>query len=469
MNLPQDFSQYTLALMGQTRYDRFLRALDEPPTVAIRLNPAKLPAREASVEGNGGQVPWCEDAWYLASRPDFTFDPMLHAGVYYVQEASSMFLHRVLRQHVSRPVVALDLCAAPGGKSTVARSALPQGSLLFCNEPMRDRSRILAENMMKWGHPDVVVTNDFPKAYRESGLRFDVIVADVPCSGEGMFRKDPASIAEWSRQHVFDCAKLQREIVSDAWRCLRPGGLLVYSTCTFNAQEDEENVAWMIDRLGAEPLTVDVEADWAITGSLAGDLPVYRFIPGYTRGEGLFMAVLRKPEEQSGEEKPPRKTKNSRREKPGKPFSVPADWLRADEEMAYSLEEDTLRVIPQRWFPLYRQARERLRVLHAGVTMGTLKGRDLLPHQSLALSTLLHQETFPAVDLTWQQAVAYLRKEAFPLPADTPRGFTLLTYGRQPLGFAKNIGQRANNLYPQEWRVKSTHLPPAAPQVVTLP
>lgn len=455
--------------MGQVRYDRFLHALGEPPTVAIRLNRAKLPADEAKVEDSEGRVPWCEDAWYLGSRPDFTFDPMLHAGVYYVQEASSMFLHRVLRQYVSRPVVALDLCAAPGGKSTVARSALPQGSLLFCNEPMRDRSRILAENMMKWGHPDVVVTNDFPKAYRESGLTFDVIVADVPCSGEGMFRKDPDSIAEWSRQHVFDCAKLQREIVSDAWRCLRPGGLLVYSTCTFNAQEDEENVGWMIDELGAEPLSVDVEADWNVTGSLAGDFPVYRFIPGYTRGEGLFMAALRKPGEGSGEEKLPRKARNSRREKPEKPFPVPANWLRADEEMAFSLEGDTLRAIPQRWQSHYRQARGRLRVLHAGITMGTLKGRDVLPHQSLALSTLLNREAFPAVDLTWQQAVAYLRKEAFPLPDGTPRGVTLLTYGRQPLGFAKNIGPRANNLYPQEWRVKSTHLPPAAPQVVTLP
>lgn len=455
--------------MGQVRYDRFLHALGEPPTVAIRLNRAKLPAGEAKVEDSEGRVPWCEDAWYLGSRPDFTFDPMLHAGVYYVQEASSMFLHRVLRQYVSRPVVALDLCAAPGGKSTVARSALPQGSLLFCNEPMRDRSRILAENMMKWGHPDVVVTNDFPKAYRESGLTFDVIVADVPCSGEGMFRKDPDSIAEWSRQHVFDCAKLQREIVSDAWRCLRPGGLLVYSTCTFNAQEDEENVGWMIDELGAEPLAVDVEADWNVTGSLAGDFPVYRFIPGYTRGEGLFMAALRKPGEGGGEEKLPRKARNSRREKPEKPFPVPANWLRADEEMAFSLEGDTLRAIPQRWQSHYRQARGRLRVLHAGITMGTLKGRDVLPHQSLALSTLLNREAFPAVDLTWQQAVAYLRKEAFPLPDGTPRGVTLLTYGRQPLGFAKNIGPRANNLYPQEWRVKSTHLPPTAPQVVTLP
>lgn len=455
--------------MGQVRYDRFLHALGEPPTVAIRLNRAKLPAGEAKVEDSEGRVPWCEDAWYLGSRPDFTFDPMLHAGVYYVQEASSMFLHRVLRQYVSRPVVALDLCAAPGGKSTVARSALPQGSLLFCNEPMRDRSRILAENMMKWGHPDVVVTNDFPKAYRESGLTFDVIVADVPCSGEGMFRKDPDSIAEWSRQHVFDCAKLQREIVSDAWRCLRPGGLLVYSTCTFNAQEDEENVGWMIDELGAEPLAVDVEADWNVTGSLAGDFPIYRFIPGYTRGEGLFMAALRKPGEGGGEEKLPRKARNFRREKPEKPFPVPANWLRADEEMAFSLEGDTLRAIPQHWQSHYRQARGRLRVLHAGITMGTLKGRDVLPHQSLALSTLLNREAFPAVDLTWQQAVAYLRKEAFPLPDGTPRGVTLLTYGRQPLGFAKNIGSRANNLYPQEWRVKSTHLPPAAPQVVTLP
>lgn len=469
MQLPEEFSQCALRLMGQARHERFLRALDQAPTVSIRLNPLKVSPSAVRVAGDDGMVPWCEEGHYLSSRPDFTFDPLLHAGAYYVQEASSMFLHRVLRSHVSRPVMALDLCAAPGGKSTVARSVLPPGSLLFCNEPMRDRSRILAENMMKWGHADVVVTNDYPKAYRESRLLFDLIVADVPCSGEGMFRKDPASVGEWSVRRVNECAQLQREIVADAWSCLRPGGLLVYSTCTFNAQEDEENVSWIVNHLGAEPLTVDVDPQWQVTGSLSGDLPVYRFIPGYTRGEGLFMALLRKPlgGEESG--KRPRELRHSRDEKAARSIPLPTHWLQADEEMRFLWEGDTLRAIPQRWWSVYRQASERLHVLHAGVTLANRKGRDLLPHPSLALSSLLSPEAFPSVELTWPQAVAFLRKEALQLPGDTPRGIVLLTYEGLPLGFAKNVGSRANNLYPTEWRVKSTHLPSAAPQVLCRP
>lgn len=468
MNLPQDFTRYTLQLMGEDRYGRFLRALDEPATIALRLNTMKVPGEGTGVKDSDGRVPWCEDAWYLRRRPDFTFDPLLHAGAYYVQEASSMFLHRVLRQYVTAPSMVLDLCAAPGGKSTLARAALPEGSLLFCNEPMRDRSRILAENMMKWGHPDVVVTNDYPKAYRESGLRFDVIVADVPCSGEGMFRKDPAAVAEWSRQHVFDCAKTQRDIIRDAWRCLRPGGLLVYSTCTFNSVENEDNVAWLVEEMGAEPLEVDVDAAWQVTGSLSGNLPVYRFIPGYTRGEGLFMAVVRKPSGGGEREERRREERVSGKGKRDKGPQVPVGWLRPTGQMEYLQEGDTLRAIPRWWVPVYRQARERLRVLHAGVTLGTSRGRDVLPHQSLALSVLLAPDAFPTVELPWAQAVAYLRKEAVVLPQDTPRGFVLLTYAGRPMGFVKNIGSRANNLYPQEWRVRSTHLPQDAPVVISL-
>ncbi len=475
MELPKDFTDYTLFLMGEERYGRFLCSLDEQPPTAIRLNPDKHRCGDVTVVGAGGeapvvdadgQVPWCPQGWYLRSRPNFTFDPLLHAGVYYVQEASSMFVDNVLRQYVAGPVQMLDLCAAPGGKSTAARAVLPEGSLLFSNEPIPLRAQILSENLQKWGHPDVVVTNNYPKDYRKAGISFDVILADVPCSGEGMFRKDPNAIAEWSRRNVFGCAQLQRDIVSDAWHCLRPGGILVYSTCTYNAQEDEENVRWIATELGAELLPVAIDAAWQVTGSLQGEITVYRFIPGYTRGEGLFMAVLRK----TGDGAITPKDKGKNKERKGTKVAVAeSDWVRRDQPMAFLREDDAYRAIPARWLPVYQQARKALRVLHAGIKLGTFKGKDVLPDQSLALSTLLNKEAFPAVSVTYEQAIAYLRKEAVVLPAEAPRGFVLLTYRDKPLGFVKNIGNRANNLYPQEWKIKSSHVPDTAPNILSHP
>ncbi len=460
MNLPEDFTEYTRALMGQERYAKFLSSLDETSPTAIRLNQAKCGNQGVEVVDAEGKVPWCEGGWYLRSRPNFTFDPLLHAGIYYVQEASSMFIDSVLRQYVNTPVNMLDLCAAPGGKSTAARSALPAGSLLFVNEPNRLRAQILSENMQKWGHPDVIVTNNYPKNYRKSGMLFDVILADVPCSGEGMFRKDPDAIAEWSRQNVFNCASLQREIISEIWSCLRPGGLLIYSTCTYNAHEDEENVVWISQELGADILNVDIDAAWGITGSLKEDIPVYRFIPGYTRGEGLFMAVLRKRGE--GEEPVNRKERDSQK-RGTKPAEKESTWIASDQPMTFLREETIYRTIPTRWLSLYQHARKTLRVLHAGVTLGTFKGKDIIPDQSLALSTIYNRCVFPMVEVTYQQAIAYLRKETIQLSGDVPKGFVLLTYLDKPLGFVKNIGNRANNLYPQEWKVKSTHIPEEAP------
>lgn len=464
MNLPKDFIEYTRDLMGEGRYARFLSSLDEKPSVAIRLNKAKC-AADVKVVDDEGEVPWCEGGWYLRSRPNFTFDPLLHAGTYYVQEASSMFIDSVLRQYVKTPVSMLDLCAAPGGKSTAARAAIPEGSLLFVNEPHRLRAQVLSENMQKWGHPDVVVTNNYPRDYHKSGLFFDVILADVPCSGEGMFRKDPTAVMEWSRQNVFNCVSLQREIVSEIWHCLRPGGLLIYSTCTYNAHENEENVLWISKTLGADILGVDMDAAWGVTGSLMGDIPAYRFIPGYTKGEGLFMAVLRKGGD--GEEPVNRMEKDTTRyvTKLGEKGCA---WVGSTQPLSFLREEAIYRTVPARWLSRYQHARKTLHVLHAGVTLGTFKGKDLFPDQSLALSTILNKEAFPLVEVTYRQAIAYLRKETIQLPGDVPRGFVLLTYRNKPLGFVKNIGNRANNLYPQEWKVKSSHVPEEVPTVISL-
>ena len=464
MTLPEAFTEQTRSLMGCELYDRLRAALAEEPPVSIRTNAAKLRGRVAG----GEAVPWCGGGFYLAGRPAFTFDPLLHAGWYYVQEASSMFLDRVLRQWVTDAALMLDLCAAPGGKSTCALGALPPGSALVCNEPVRQRAAVLAENIQKWGRPEVMVTNNLPEDFARSGLAFDVVLCDVPCSGEGMFRKDEAAIGEWSAQGVERCAALQRQIVSLAWQCLRPGGLLVYSTCTFNARENEENVAWICSELGAELLPVCTDADWAISGSLSPAVtgPVYRFLPGLTRGEGLFMAAMRK----GGDGEPclsgPRR-KERREGRPGK-GSQTAEWLLQPDGFDTFTVADSMVAVPKCIAPAYETAARRLRIVHAGVTLGTLKGRDIVPSQSLALSTGLRREAFPTVELTYRQAIAYLRREPIALPGGTPRGFVLVTYGGAALGFAKNIGPRANNLYPQEWRIKSTHTPAddARPEVI---
>ncbi len=465
MKLPEKFRTYTQALMGEELYQQLEQGLqaDETPA-SIRLNPFKCQHGE---EVEGEPIPWCpETGRYLGTRPNFTFDPLLHAGMYYVQEASSMFVDLVVRQLVHTPVMMLDLCAAPGGKSTCLRAALPEGSLLFSNEPMRTRSQILAENIQKFGHPDMIVTNNYPREYKKSKLQFDIILTDVPCSGEGMFRKDEGAIKEWSTQNVENCWQLQREIVSDIWNCLKPGGILIYSTCTFNAHEDEENVEWIAEELGADFIKLDISKEWNITGNLLNDNnPVYRFLPGKTKGEGLFLAVLRKHGEQetvqANREKPNKKKgKNKERGKGAKDQSLqmPTNWLKTSGFTAQSMQ-DSLYAIPTRWKDIYDEANSKLKIIHAGIKLGYTKGKDLVPDQCLALSTSLNTEAFPQVELSYEDAIRYLRKEAVNLPAEVSKGYVLVTYRHVPLGWEKNIGNRANNLYPQEWKIKSTHIP----------
>ena len=255
MNLPQDFEQMMTQHLGKEEYDQLAEALSLPAPTSIRINPKKVAAEELAMLKEAEQVPWCKDGFYLKERPSFTFDPLFHAGCYYVQEASSMFLSHILNQYVKEPVVALDLCAAPGGKSTLALSELPEGSLLIANEVVRQRANILAENIMKWGNPNCIVTNNYAEDFQAFSDAFDLIICDAPCSGEGMFRKDPNSIEEWSFANVDTCWRRQRDIVRDIWHTLKEGGLFIYSTCTYNPLEDEENVAWMAKTLGAEVLS----------------------------------------------------------------------------------------------------------------------------------------------------------------------------------------------------------------------
>ncbi len=403
--LPLQFTEYTRQLMGAERFERYLKSFEEPAPVSIRLNPRKrLEVRGERFEVRGEPVDWCRGGYYLKERPNFTMDPLFHAGCYYVQEAASMFLDEVLRQMHNayanqqpssiRPLAALDLCAAPGGKSTLLRSALPADCVLYSNEPIRNRASILLENVTKWGYENHIVTNCYPRDYRKAKMKFDLILCDVPCSGEGMFRKDEATIREWSPQQVEKCWQLQREIVADAWACLNEGGFLIYSTCTFNTKENEENIRWILNEYDAEVLKVEIKTEWNITGSLLEGFhePVYRFIPGISRGEGLFMCVLHKK----------------------------GMFARRSRDYGSSLT--------------------RLRLVADEITA----------RQDKAVTN---------IDLSYQEAMKFLRGETLTFSPDTPRGIVEVSFDGHPLGQMKNIGTRANNLYPKEWRIKTTHIP----------
>ena len=458
MVLPQEFTTYTRALMGDELYEKLHAALDQEPPVSLRLNPFKTINGETEVCNVDEGVAWSDNGYYLSGRPNFTFDPLFHAGAYYVQEASSMFVAWIVKQLIHSPITMLDLCAAPGGKSTALRSVLPQGSLLFCNEPITQRASILAENVQKFGHPDMVVTSNFASDYRKSGLQFDAILADVPCSGEGMFRKDVGAIAEWSETNVEHCWRLQREIIADIWPCLKPGGLLIYSTCTFNDKENERNVEWIAQELGAIPDLPSIPSEWNITRSIGSDLPACRFIPGVSKGEGLFLCVLRKSLEDdiAHEEKRKRPQKSMAQKNK---FPETPQWLNADLAFDTRQINGNIHAIPSQWTSLFDKASTALRIVHAGVALATPKGKDLVPHPALAHSIALNTNAFCKCELDYDSAIAFLRREAITLTPETPRGYVLVTYQGMPLGFVKNIGNRANNLYPQEWRIKSTHIP----------
>ena len=357
-----------------------------------------------------------------------------------------MFLEQAVSKCVSGPVRALDLCAAPGGKSTLLASLLPEGSLLVSNEIQRGRAQILAENMTKWGRTGVMVTCNTPKQIGQSNLMFDLIAVDAPCSGEGMFRKDEGAVADWSPQNVEMCAARQRQIIEDIWPTLKPGGYMIYSTCTFNRHEDEDNVRWIMEQFGAEAVKIETKPEWNIKGSLTQDnLPVYHFMQHLTRGEGFFLCLLRKPD-------------GAFREAPQKPFkadsSVPAEcrkWLNDGYE--YFVKGDSIYALPAPLASDMNQVNKELYALIPGIEVAVRKGHDWVPAHALAMSDALNTEAFNKVEITRKQALEYLHCDALHLD-DAPRGIVLLTYKGIPLGFAKNLGNRANNMYPQEWRIR---------------
>ena len=443
MELPVEFVQSMRARLGQD-YEAWEASMAASPPVSVRINPAKIshaPALEP--------IPWTSHGFYLPLRPSFAQDPAWHAGAYYVQEASSMLIEAAIPTNLrDRPIRALDLCGAPGGKTTHLSSLIHPHSLIVANEVIRQRSKVLLENISKWGSGNVLVTNQDPRALGQLQGFFDLILVDAPCSGEGMFRKDPDAIAEWSPEHVQLCAARQQRILEDIWPALRPGGVLIYSTCTWNKQEDEEQIDAFLRTHNAALLPISVSPDWGLSETPLAQASVFHCLPHQVKGEGFFLAAIQKTEEDYPREESTRWKKLTLADKKDRQALsdwMPEDWsLLSHAEFLYALPEVSLSATDE--------FLRRIPVLQAGVELGEKKGKDYRPAPAAAWWTSLNQDAFETMSLDHEEALRFLRRD--PQSFSAPKSWLLMQYEAVSMGWAKGLGNRINNYYPQPWRMR---------------
>lgn len=447
---PHEFEERLRAQRGHD-WQTFSAVHAEPSPVSIRLNPEKTKDQSAlfkqQLVQNIQAVPWTKHGLYLSERPSFTLDPAFHAGGYYVQEASSMLLEQAILQNLnsSEGIRALDLCAAPGGKSTHLLSLLSTGSLLVSNEVIRSRATVLAENITKWGHANVVVTNNDPEDFQKLKGFFDLVVVDAPCSGEGLFRKDAEAMKEWSVDNANLCAMRQQRIVHDVWPSLKENGILIYCTCTYNPEENNKNIERFAQELNAEVLPLKIDANWGVQTLDYG----YQCFPDKVKGEGFYIAVLQKKEVQTSARIRGGKTVFT---KPPSAALRYAPWLNGNEIKLTQFREFLL-AIPAEQEEAIAFVCANMKTVSAGTTMGTFKHEKLIPDHALAMSTLLNKENFPHVEVSYEEAIAYLRKDVFWQEGLT-KGFSLIQYEDFTIGWANVLDNRLNNLYPAEWRIR---------------
>lgn len=526
--IPEDFIR-RIKNQFPEEYPAFLNALEDVPATSIRINPSKWTPLCPFPSPPAMPVPWSLNGWFLTDRPSFTMDPLFHAGCYYVQEPGSMFLEQVLKKLLPAghneirkygtsfgetsqpdgapvPGIILDACAAPGGKTTLLASLYPD-SLVVANEPVRSRIPSLLENSIKWGTGNIVITqNDTSRIAEFTGF-FDLILADAPCSGEGLFRKDHDARKEWSSDKAHHCSLRQRSILGNLWQALRPGGFLVYSTCTFNPEENEMNIAWLLHQTGGESVTVD--ASGPMVHISKGPVSGYAFYPHKTTGEGFFLSIIRKPADavQDGYRSPdgypspdpgrgpsgscqpapqavsrpahrsgnrPAVRPNSR---PGnqssfRPVSghskigIPDPEIIQQAEPWFSGDDFSWFTIGDRLFrirtphlEILRQLSSALTIRYAGTEAGKIIRDDARPSPAAALDIRLNSELFPHLNCSREEALKFLRREPPALPDRFPPGWILVTYSGLPLGWARNIGSRLNNYHPKEWRIRNQSVP----------
>nr|WP_287939677.1 tRNA/rRNA cytosine-C5-methylase [Algoriphagus sp.] len=452
--LPKDFESQMRALLGAQEFELFKSAINQTPRTSIRLNSEKpfspaLPKRP---------IPWSAQGYFLEERPSFTLDPAFHAGAYYVQEASSMFIEHVLTSLEIPQGVYLDLAAAPGGKSTLLSSYLGNDGLLVANEVIQSRAQILKENSIKWGLGNIVVTNNDPDHFSALEGFFDLVLVDAPCSGEGMFRKDPQAREEWSLDHVTLCSSRQKRIMDQAGALVKGGGYLIYSTCTFNELENEEMIRFLTEEFAFEPVRIPLEESWGIIESSVdtedGTFFGYRFFPHKVEGEGFFITVLKRPDSASTQD--PGRIKDFKHpvlknlgDREGEALE---QELGFDGTGKYYLLNDSYFRISRKFYRHFEKIAQALSLRYFGVELGKKQKNEWIPSHEWALS-ILPKNGFSQVELSHDQALDFLRKSEQSFDG-LPKGWILFTYQHLPLGWGKNLGNRLNNYYPKEWRIR---------------
>jgi 16S rRNA C967 or C1407 C5-methylase (RsmB/RsmF family)/NOL1/NOP2/fmu family ribosome biogenesis protein len=410
------------------------------------------PKREESPIHNSRftiHVPWSQFGFYLKVRPSFTFDPLFHAGCYYVQEASSMFLEQAFLQLIdlTKPVKVLDLCAAPGGKSTHIQSLISEDSLLVSNEIIRSRNNILVDNIIKWGSNNVIVSNNDPSSFKKLESYFDVMVVDAPCSGSGLFRKDEEAIDEWSLNNVQLCNQRQQRILADALPALKENGILIYSTCSYSKEEDEDIMDWLVNEMEMKNEKLKIKNDWNIVETTSPKTKSigYRFYPNKVKGEGLFIACFQKTSlTKEAKYRTGKIEKASAKEK-----SIIEPWLKTGYELIK--DNNSFFALPSALVNQYSILNSVLNVQYKGTGLGQIMKDRLIPEHSLALSRII-SDRIPFNDLSYEQAIKYLQRQDVNLNT-SDKGWQLVRYGGYNLGWINVLPNRINNYYPKELRI----------------
>ena len=452
--LPQQLIQslQNLAGFNQHAFEEVHQSAQQ--ITSIRINPNKIRNNEQGIfndEVETSNIPWCKYGYYLSERPSFTFDPLFHAGAYYVQEASSMFLWQILQQTIGDNTnkVVLDLCAAPGGKSTLLASYFTNG-LVISNEVIKQRCAVLVENITKWGNDNSIVTNNDPKDFKRLPNFFDVIVVDAPCSGSGLFRKDNNAINEWSEENVNLCSQRQQRIIADVIDSLNENGILIYSTCSYSKQENEDVLDWIKHTFGLESIEIKLQEEWNIVETIsdAETCYGYRFYPDKVKGEGFFIAAFKKLTTNKANQK----FKEVILSKPSKQEAeIALSFIQHSESYFLFKQNESIRVFPKQYQQLLQMIASNLYIKKAGIEIGAVKGKDLIPSHELATSSLdtHHINNF---ELNKEQALQYLSKKEVNIDIHST-GWGLVKFENINLGWIKALTNRINNYYPVEWRI----------------
>lgn len=449
-------NSFVVAMQSQlgNEYPAFLEALKAPATASIRKNPQKNYHFSSDFE----KVKWNAHGVYLSKRPIYTLDPAFHGGAYYVQEASSMFVSEALQQvaDLSQPLTILDLCAAPGGKSTDILSTISSDSLLVSNEVINSRYKVLKENLTKWGFPNMAITNHDVSHFSDLRGYFDVVIVDAPCSGEGLWRKDEGAISEWSPENVLLCAARQKRILKDAVPLIKQGGVLIYCTCTYNHIENKDNIEWLLDNFPLHLFPLSLPTDWNIKAIQDKDTSIgYQFYPHLVKGEGFFISCFQKTEEASRKSGPNKRKVNFKNlsKLSKKKVQLLEEWIVDISQLDFfELATGQVVALPKNLLSSFYDLDQGLYKKQFGLRIGSFKKTDFIPSHDLALSRLIHPN-IPFVEVDKEVALQFLKKGNLTLRS-SQKGWQLIRYQGLNLGWVKALLGRVNNYYPKEWRIR---------------